>query len=519
MHQVISPETARHPQTTNILRGALPVRCMGAVPTRTVVVGAGSCPPVSVRQGERNQAQAKGASGSGSEECPDRSKNSVVNVPVDVATGTGVPFGAAINAAIQSALSDASARRAAVDLVLLDLEQPLGRKEAVELDPMVPSQPLMLGPFLFAMSPAQLRHCNGVSRTARNGGEAAQSLLARISATMGAVTTPAGAPALHPIVPDLAFWLNGLADHAADPRLRDGRIVPVRPLEHRNAPLVSHGWLSSDTKSMIAAALAVADSNVVLELGAWYGLSTRHMLRIRSDVEIWSADWYKAPAMINYRLSRLTPSDKLFLNHPRMECFLAGVSATMAEQRQQVQSSLKTTSSHTVATSSLSSSCSSSSLYGVSAASAGGTAAQDAPRQAVMAMKMDANEAIRHASRIGIKPGVVFIDCEKKTIPLIGMLRAIRSFFPDAIIVGDDYIYPSVRKAVAAVVGTGAVAGEEAYCIAPPGLVGAFKAQWKLDEAACRPSAAHLACKDKLEVKRGRPDAAAAVAMLPGLVG
>jgi hypothetical protein len=63
-------------------------------------------------------------------------------------------------------------------------------------------------------------------------------------------------------------------------------------------------------------------------------------------------------------------------------------------------------------------------------------------------MKMHANEGIEMLKRYCIHPDIVFISCEKNTGNLVSLIESIAHNFKDCIIVGDDLIFETVKKAI-----------------------------------------------------------------------
>ena len=132
-------------------------------------------------------------------------------------------------------------------------------------------------------------------------------------------------------------------------------------------------------------------------------------------------------------MKRLSPADKLFLCHPRFETFAANLASAEA------------------------------------AAGSGGSGGR------TLMVQCDAHDAVPLLSGLVAsdsavpEPGVVFIDCEKKTAPLRGLLAAVRDAFPSAVIVGDDLVFPSVKAAIEpARAAAPCLPLEEAYVLVPP---------------------------------------------------
>jgi hypothetical protein len=193
---------------------------------------------------------------------------------------------------------------------------------------------------------------------------------------------------------------------------------------------------------MLTAALEVLRPSCVLELSSWYGLSTTVMLKTASKIGIggmapsaasapsapadrqpflYCVDHFKNNAIYENPMYKLKPIDKLFLLHPRWECFAANI------------------------------------------ASVGGTGR-------VATWRGDIYEALPALVAAKVHPDVVFIDCEKKTRPLIHLITSVRTAWPDALIVGDDYVFDPVKAAVRSFPREDVIALDEAYILTPRGF-------------------------------------------------
>jgi hypothetical protein len=99
-----------------------------------------------------------------------------------------------------------------------------------------------------------------------------------------------------------ALYRSGLSTFAegGGPYL-DGRVVRVVPGVASNVPHCAHGWLSNDTKVLLSAAIAACKPRALLELGAWYGLSSRHIMTRAAEegiprMQFFSVDYFKNTA-------------------------------------------------------------------------------------------------------------------------------------------------------------------------------------------------------------------------------
>lgn len=187
-------------------------------------------------------------------------------------------------------------------------------------------------------------------------------------------------------------------------------------------PLYSHGWMSADTEAMLSAAIEEYQPRVIVELGSWFGLSTCHMRRRAPDATIYAVDHFKNSAINEVRLEGVTPIDKLFLRHLRYETFHANMEAT--------------------------------------GGAAGG-------RGRTVMMKMDIREGLEALRSARVRVDMIFVDAEKKTKPLLSLLDYAQRHFPAAVIVGDDYVFPSVRAALKQYPRQRLVTSDGAYMVVP----------------------------------------------------
>jgi len=173
----------------------------------------------------------------------------------------------------------------------------------------------------------------------------------------------------------------------------------------------------------------------VMELGTWYGKSSRFILRHLAAIatednttcSLFCVDKYKNNAIYSKLLTEPSPEDKMFFNFLRFESFVSNVESL----------SLQTPAV--------------------------------AERCNVCVMVMDIHEAGNVLKELGIEVDMIFIDAEKKTIPLSDLVVRIRSLFPHAVIVGDDLVFPSVQFALKRLERQGITAMErqESYLIPP----------------------------------------------------
>lgn len=70
-------------------------------------------------------------------------------------------------------------------------------------------------------------------------------------------------------------------------------------------------------------------------------------------------------------------------------------------------------------------------------------------RKKIIPVRMDGRKAAIYISKLGIKPDLIYLDMGHSYEEVIGDLNVLTKYFPNVIIVGDDYMYwPGVKKAV-----------------------------------------------------------------------
>ena len=186
---------------------------------------------------------------------------------------------------------------------------------------------------------------------------------------------------------------------------------------------------------MLLTALQHYRPHCVVELGTWYGKSSRFILSHLAQLSygdhcertLFCVDKFKNNAIYSNLHDEIEPEDKMFFNFLRYESFVSSVEDL----------SLQNTNIEQF--------CS------------------------VCAMKMDIHESISVLHQLGIPVDMVFIDAEKKSKPLVQLVLKIRKLFPKAVIVGDDLVFESVQIAITRLEAQGiqAYKRKESYLIAP----------------------------------------------------
>lgn len=456
--RVVSPDTlaTQHELTPAILQQWLIKRYYGALPRNVAVITAAPAADAA--------RLVSFPRGTGIPGCVPDPTVTVLPLAAPAAAG-GAGSGAAA-AAVQT-LAQAVNRQlhAALcldcDLILLDLREhgdgaAAEADMAIQLDWLVPAYPVVLAPSVMLLTPLQVAQVNGPDPRADTPRMVVRSLLRRVAAPLGALLiTPAGAASVPEKLPSDPDWCMAGISSLRLGMVRDARVHKVVPSMSRFVPQLRHGWLMSGTANLLAAAMEVTDPWAILELGSWYGKSTRFMLSMaRCDATIYAVDHFKNNAHYSGAMWKLGPLDKMYLRHLRYETFHANVAPYVGKVAAAAASPASSASG------SVSSRCECSAHSAASAAS-------DEPERRVVMMKMDALEAIDLLAVQDIQPQLVFIDCEKKRGPLRDLILHIQDAFPDAVIVGDDYLFPSVQEAVDDLGLPFVLCTEEAYAIFP----------------------------------------------------
>jgi hypothetical protein len=159
----------------------------------------------------------------------------------------------------------------------------------------------------------------------------------------------------------------------------------------------NHGWLSSNTKYSLRYILQLikkSHKNIcVVELGSWLGQSTIEILKNLKGDTLYCFDKFQNILLSDYDFSTSSPLDKFWYEVPRFETFGRNISPFIKNNK-------------------------------------------------VYAVKHDVNYFFDFVK----KPDFVFIDAIKSEHKLYKMLKHIFSN-TNAIVVGDDYVFQSVRNA------------------------------------------------------------------------
>lgn len=350
--RILSPETKRNRSTVETLERYQIRRYFGVSPKRLGVLA----PASAVLRGCEENARVDGA------------EVRVYQWSDQTAPGVGC------NEAAESAMRDQC------DLLVVCTRGELD--VANDLDVFYPAYPVLL-PAAVLLTPVQALQINGADPQAAN---LCEGLLQRICGVLGAVLLPRGA---HRLVGRLQrfdgqMWARGGGLSSGREGVeQDARVCRLRPGLATHIPTCSHGWLSTDTQIALATALSVYQPMCILELGSWYGLSSRFIMeRASAGSTFYTVDWFKNNAHYGRRMDDISPLDKMYQRHLRYETFCANMEPLLGGDK------------------------------------------------ACATVRMDIHEAVGLFAQHRVPVDMVFVDAEKNTVRLADLLRRTMISFP-----------------------------------------------------------------------------------------
>ena len=158
-----------------------------------------------------------------------------------------------------------------------------------------------------------------------------------------------------------------------------------------------HGWMSGDTLSNLKYVLSEFRPKNIIELGSWYGKSSSFIKsHVSEDANLYCCDKFQSIYKSNYGFWKFSPLDYFYMNYSRYECFYKKMSSF----------------------------------------------------KNVWMVNGDIFKNIELFYKYKIPVDMIFIDFLKKKFPLINFLQKLTNYFPKAIIVGDDYVFKTVKEAL-----------------------------------------------------------------------
>lgn len=160
-----------------------------------------------------------------------------------------------------------------------------------------------------------------------------------------------------------------------------------------------HGWYSDKTREALEGAIQHYKPKVVVELGVWYGKSTVGIFQSSPHkIDYYGFDYF-TPTATNPDYVTQTPIDKLFMKHFRLESAVANV-------------------------------------------------APYSKKHNIHYLFHDVLKSHEVMKKLNVVPDLLFIDAIKKTDELQQTIDHYLRLNPDIVIVGDDYVFDSVKRAV-----------------------------------------------------------------------
>jgi hypothetical protein len=160
-----------------------------------------------------------------------------------------------------------------------------------------------------------------------------------------------------------------------------------------------HGWLSISTQLNLKYAIHQFKPKNIVELGSWFGKSASYMIKLSPDSNYYFFDKFQNVCKSPYKIEKFNVLDKFYFTYQRFETFYKNIT------------DINYTGD-------------------------------------VYAIRKDAYESLNMLKKHDIKVDLIFIDFIKRTSDLIDFLKKCIDIYPNAVIVGDDYVFDSVKQAL-----------------------------------------------------------------------
>ncbi len=162
-----------------------------------------------------------------------------------------------------------------------------------------------------------------------------------------------------------------------------------------------HGWFSKNTELLLKYCLKKFEYKKIVELGSWFGRSTSFIVdNMKKGSMLYCFDKFQNVANTGYQYDKESPMDNFYFTTPRYETFCKNVSEHLSDDKK------------------------------------------------VYTIKYDVNQFIKILSVNFILPDIIFIDAIKKKESLVHVLSEIFRSYPHATVIGDDYVFDSVKNAI-----------------------------------------------------------------------
>jgi predicted O-methyltransferase YrrM len=160
-----------------------------------------------------------------------------------------------------------------------------------------------------------------------------------------------------------------------------------------------HGWLANSTKLNLKFVIDKIKPKNIVELGSWYGLSASYMIKMLLKSNFYFFDKFQNICLSPYIIDKFNVLNKFYFTYSRMETFYKNIMD-----------------------------CNSSGN--------------------IYACRMNALNSIEFLKKYNIEIDLIFIDFLKKTHELLDFLNVCIINYPNAVIVGDDYVFDTVKYAI-----------------------------------------------------------------------
>lgn len=162
-----------------------------------------------------------------------------------------------------------------------------------------------------------------------------------------------------------------------------------------------HGWFSKNTELLLRHVISTYKADYIVELGSWYGKSTSSIIKMMHDsAKLYCIDKFQNIAVSSYDFKSDSPLDDFYFETPRYETFVRNIMPAIDRNK------------------------------------------------TIYTIKNDVNDVVGIMSKLMVRPDIIFVDAIKNTRKLVQLYIDIFRFNPKIVIVGDDYVFNSVKKAV-----------------------------------------------------------------------
>jgi hypothetical protein len=176
----------------------------------------------------------------------------------------------------------------------------------------------------------------------------------------------------------------------------------ISPSDVKDIVPKMHGWLSRETELALTYVLQKNKHKVVVEVGSWLGLSTTYILQnMEKGTTLHCFDKFQNILKSPYNIKKMTKFDEFYLTTPRFETFCKNIAPHIGDKTCNV-------------------------------------------------ITHDINNFLEILITEFVTPDIIFINAVKNHEKLLSTYDKIFKYNKKTIIVGEDYIFEPVKKAVSA---------------------------------------------------------------------